>query len=79
MQCYESAALIFGWEIVTFVELDLERGGVRLHKNIRNCDFVLQVGVFAFVPRIFVVTEKIPGPTVEGAGLNMRGVFKRSA
>ena len=51
---------------------------MRLHKNIRNCDFVLQVSVFAFVPWIFVVAEKIPGPTVEGASLNMSGVFKRS-
>lgn len=67
MQRDECAAVIFGREILALIELDLERRGVGLEEHIGDAHVVFQVGMLAFVARIFMAAYVKPRPAVEGA------------
>ena len=78
MQSDEGAPVIFGREILAFIEHDLEGSRVGLDKHIRNGYAVLQVGVLAFMARIFVAADVKPWPAIEGAFLDISRVIKGS-
>jgi hypothetical protein len=78
MQSDEGAPVIFGRKILAFIEHDLEGSRVGLDEHIRNGYAALQVGVLAFMTRIFVAADVKPWPAIEGAFLDISRVIKGS-
>src|SRR5580765_1118278 len=72
----ERVTVVFGREIPALIEHDLERSRVGLEEHIGYGDTVFQVGVLAFVARIFVVANVEPWPAVKGSLLDMRRVIE---
>ena len=77
MQRHKRAVFVFDGEIVALVENDLQRRGMCLHKNVRNCNFAFQVGVLAFMARILVIAEEVPWPPIKSSVLHVRRILKR--
>src|ERR1700733_563076 len=63
----ENVAAIVRRELRGVIERHAERGGVRLDEDVGNGDLVLQVRPLAFVPRVLVGADIVPGPAVERA------------
>src|ERR1700733_15872448 len=72
----ENVSLVFGWELLPGIESELQRCVVRLQKNVRHNHFVLQFGMFAFMPRILMAADVPPGPAVKSSFLNVRDVIR---
>jgi hypothetical protein len=59
------------------IKNDLQRRGVSLQQNVRNRDLALQVRPRAFVARVLIGSDVVPGPAVEPPVLDGGGRFER--
>src|SRR5260370_16133324 len=73
----ENLALVFGRELIAFVEGDFQRRIVWLQEHVGNNDFIFELGMLAFVARVLVAAGVIPGPSVKAAILNVSYVIRR--
>ena len=77
VQSDEGVARIFGGKLIRRIEGDAERRRMRLNENVRRRDAVRKVGALAFVARILMVAEIVPGPAIEGARRHVRYIVRR--
>ena len=69
-------ALVLGGKVVALVEDHLQGRRMGLHQHVGDRDLVLEIGPTARMPRIFVSTDEVPRPTIEGAFNDMCCIFK---
>src|SRR2546430_1950146 len=69
-------ALVFRGELFAIIKGQLKRRVMRMHQDVRSDDFVLQLRMFAFVPRILMTTHVPPWPTVKAAFLDVCDVVR---
>jgi hypothetical protein len=70
-------SLISNGKIVAFIKDDLKRRGVSLHQHVWKGRLVLQVGPSALMPRVLIISDVVPGPTVERVLLDLGRIFER--
>src|SRR5216684_2938752 len=73
----ENVSLIFGWELLAFVESHLEGSVVRLQQHIGNNDLLFQLRMFTLMARILVTADVPPGPAIKSASFDMGDVVGR--
>ena len=69
MQRDEGITLIFSGKAVAVIKGDLQGRGMRLNKNIWNCDLVLKVWPLALMMRVFIAANVEPRPSIDAPSL----------
>src|SRR5690242_5010420 len=62
-------------ELRALVKRDPHRGRVGLNQNVRDRDLVLEIGALAWMIRVLMSTQVVPGPAEEGTLANPRDVI----
>src|SRR6185437_4084114 len=73
----KNVAAILSRELLALVESHLQRRDVRLDQHVGNNDFIFQFGMLAFVTRILMSANVIPGPAIEASVLDVSDVIRR--